>query len=442
MSVSASRPASHLPRLRLVSAAISLVLSSAAFPLLAADTLTPIAADAAADAGPQATRLPTVEVQGDGKIEASSPKYTAPLLDTPQTDHRRSPRSHRGAEPAVAARHPQHPARHHLRRRRRRRRLRRQHQPARLQRQQRHHRRRRARQRAVHAAPTPSTSNRSKSSTARTRSTPAPARSAAPSTWSARPRAKATSHGLTLGAGTDGYGRVTARQQPRVRRRHRRAPERHGPPERRARAAMSSSSSAGASRRRSPSAWARTPRLTLELPAPGRRQHPAVRRAVFSANGGPLPGVDPSNYYGYHNVDTQEIDVDAFTGDPVEHDFSDALSVRNLTRCQRKSTRCPIVDAVQGTWCLRETGLNAAPAPPAARRPRHATSPAARAATCATPPTRPWINQTDLTARFRHRRHRPRPGRRRLVLARDLPTSTPAACSAMPTARRRASCCR
>ena len=54
----------------------------------------------------------------------------------------------------------------------------------------------------------------------------------------------------------------------------------------------------------------------------------------FSAYGGPLPGVDTSNYYGYRNVDEQEIDVDMLTG-VFEHDFSDSVSMRSLARCQQ-----------------------------------------------------------------------------------------------------------
>ena len=67
-------------------------------------------------------------------------------------------------------------------------------------------------------------------------------------------------------------------------------------------------------------------------------------------NDGPLPIVDPSNYYGYHNVDTQDIDVNMLTG-IFEHDFSDAVTLRSLARFQ-KVDQLSIVNAVQGTWCL------------------------------------------------------------------------------------------
>lgn len=67
-------------------------------------------------------------------------------------------------------------------------------------------------------------------------------------------------------------------------------------------------------------------------------------------NGGPLPGVDSSNYYGYHNIDKQEVETDSFTA-IISHRFSDALSVRNLSRIQEVD-QLSIVDAAQGTWCL------------------------------------------------------------------------------------------
>lgn len=70
----------------------------------------------------------------------------------------------------------------------------------------------------------------------------------------------------------------------------------------------------------------------------------------FSAFGGPLPGVDPGNYYGYHNVDTQDIDVDMLTG-VFEHDFNENTTLRSLARYQQVD-QLSIVNAPQGTWCL------------------------------------------------------------------------------------------
>lgn len=71
---------------------------------------------------------------------------------------------------------------------------------------------------------------------------------------------------------------------------------------------------------------------------------------------GPLPGVKSSNYYGYRNIDTQEVGVDGLTLKFV-HEFSDRFSITNTSRWL-KVTQLSIVDAPQGTWCLA-SGLNA-----------------------------------------------------------------------------------
>jgi catecholate siderophore receptor len=77
--------------------------------------------------------------------------------------------------------------------------------------------------------------------------------------------------------------------------------------------------------------------------------------ALNAFNTGPLPGVDPSDYFGYSNIDKQDGMVDSFTA-IIEHRFNDTLSVRNLTRWQ-KATQYLVVDAPQGTFCLA-SGIN------------------------------------------------------------------------------------
>ncbi|MET0294431.1 MAG: TonB-dependent receptor [Phenylobacterium sp.] len=67
-------------------------------------------------------------------------------------------------------------------------------------------------------------------------------------------------------------------------------------------------------------------------------------------NGRPVPGVDPENYYGYANLDKQDQQIDIVTG-ILDHEFSDALSVRNLTRWQRVEQQI-VVDPPQGVYCL------------------------------------------------------------------------------------------
>ena len=108
-----------------------------------------------------------------------------------------------------------------------------------------------------------------------------------------------------LGAGTDGYGRMTARQQHR--------PRTTAPPLRLN--AMVHQNDAPGRDYEKFERWGVAPSVAFglgsrhalhaELLAPERRQHPAVRRALLSRHGGPLPGVDPSNYYGYRNIDSR-----------------------------------------------------------------------------------------------------------------------------------------
>lgn len=65
---------------------------------------------------------------------------------------------------------------------------------------------------------------------------------------------------------------------------------------------------------------------------------------------GPLPGVHRSDYFGYRNIDTQEITVDQATA-IFETELSDKVSVRNLSRWQQVS-QLTIVGPPQGTYCL------------------------------------------------------------------------------------------
>ena len=80
-----------------------------------------------------------------------------------------------------------------------------------------------------------------------------------------------------------------------------------------------------------------------------------VPYALGAFNDGPLPGVDPANYYGYANVDTQQIEAASLTG-IFEHEFNEHLALRNLTRYQEVS-QFVIVNPPQGTWCI-DSGIN------------------------------------------------------------------------------------
>ncbi|NBB16436.1 TonB-dependent siderophore receptor [Caulobacter sp. SLTY] len=71
---------------------------------------------------------------------------------------------------------------------------------------------------------------------------------------------------------------------------------------------------------------------------------------------GPLPGVDPSNYYGYRNIDSQETSVDSATL-RFRHEFTDDLILTSTSR-YLKVNQDLTVNPPQGTWCL-SSGFNA-----------------------------------------------------------------------------------
>lgn len=73
-------------------------------------------------------------------------------------------------------------------------------------------------------------------------------------------------------------------------------------------------------------------------------------------NGGPLDIVDRSDYFGYRNVDRQEIETDSFTA-RINHYFNDRLSLQNTTR-QAEVEQTTVVDPPQGTYCL-DSGISA-----------------------------------------------------------------------------------
>jgi catecholate siderophore receptor len=127
--------------------------------------------------------------------------------------------------------------------------------------------------------------------------------------------------------------------------------------------------------------------------------------ALGAFNDGPLPGVPSSAYYGSSNVDTQEIGLDALTG-TIEHEFSDSLRVRNLTRWQQVDV-FTITSPPQGTWCVAP-GINpwtgaACSNPgvflPQALTPQPPTTTGPRGTTRDTT-NDILINQTDFTAEF------------------------------------------
>ena len=115
----------------------------------------------------------------------------------------------------------------------------------------------------------------------------------------------------------------------------------------------------------------------------------------FAAYGGLLPGVSREAYFGYRNMDTQEIDVDVLTG-VFEHDFSDTTSLRSLARYQ-KVDQYTVVNPTQGTWCL-DSGVNPANGQPCASPGTY--QPSGPRGTTRDTTNGLALSQTDLTTRF------------------------------------------
>nr|WP_298121210.1 TonB-dependent siderophore receptor [uncultured Pseudoxanthomonas sp.] len=115
----------------------------------------------------------------------------------------------------------------------------------------------------------------------------------------------------------------------------------------------------------------------------------------FAAYGGLLPGVSRAAYFGYRNMDTQEIDVDVLTG-VFEHDFTDTTSLRSLARYQ-KVDQYTVVNPTQGTWCL-DSGVNPANGQPCASPGTY--QPSGPRGTTRDTTNGLALSQTDLTTRF------------------------------------------
>jgi catecholate siderophore receptor len=157
----------------------------------------------------------------------------------------------------------------------------------------------------------------------------------------------------------------------------------------------------------------------------------------FSAYGGTLPGVDNANYYGYRNIDTQDIDLDMLTG-VFEQDFSDNTTLRSLARYQHRRPaehrRCAAGHVVP-RW-LRQSVADTGRDLPGWPGTGHVPSGAPSGPRGYVRDTRNSIaiSQTDLTTRFDDRHGRARAGDGPLVHAARPSTSTPATCCASRTA--------
>ena len=106
--------------------------------------------------------------------------------------------------------------------------------------------------------------------------------------------------------------------------------------------------------------WGIAPSITIGVGTPTRltfmyvHQHddntPQYGVPYFPQVGGLPAGVHYSDYFGYKNIDTQKSTVDQGTM-IFEHDFSDHVSIRNLTRYEN-IRQLTIVDPPQGTYAL------------------------------------------------------------------------------------------
>ena len=101
--------------------------------------------------------------------------------------------------------------------------------------------------------------------------------------------------------------------------------------------------------------WGFAPSITFGLGTPTRftlsylyqTDNNIPQYGVPYYNGRAVLGIDPSGYFGYANVDVQKTTVNSLTG-LLEHEFSDLLSLRNITKAAQVE-QFTIVDPPQQT---------------------------------------------------------------------------------------------
>jgi catecholate siderophore receptor len=108
--------------------------------------------------------------------------------------------------------------------------------------------------------------------------------------------------------------------------------------------------------------WAFAPSITIGIASPTRLTFSYYHQEddntptygvpfyITPTNDGPVPGIDSSDYFGIRNLDRQKITQDRLTM-TFDHDFSEAVSIRNLTRWQRVHQPSR-TSAPQGVICL------------------------------------------------------------------------------------------
>lgn len=95
--------------------------------------------------------------------------------------------------------------------------------------------------------------------------------------------------------------------------------------------------------------------LTLQFEHLDDKAMPQYGLRYFANLGGFLSDFDRSGYYGFANLDRQDSKTNSMQG-IFSHRFSDALSVRNLTRYE-KIRQHTVTSQPTGTFCLASTGL-------------------------------------------------------------------------------------
>ena len=94
--------------------------------------------------------------------------------------------------------------------------------------------------------------------------------------------------------------------------------------------------------------------LTLQYEHLDDKAMPQYGIRYYPNLGGFLPEFDRSGYYGFANLDKQNSKTDSFQG-IFSHKFSDTLSIRNLTKVE-KVRQDTITSQPNGTFCLASTG--------------------------------------------------------------------------------------
>jgi catecholate siderophore receptor len=117
-----------------------------------------------------------------------------------------------------------------------------------------------------------------------------------------------------------------------------------------------------------------------------------------ATNDGPIPGAPFGAYYGYRNIDKMRQNINQVTG-ILDHDFSDTLSIRNLSRFQ-KIKYDTYVDPPQGNFCLTGNVLPTGAAC-AAGQVAGTFYPSGPRGTTRLTNTSIWYDQVDLVAHFK-----------------------------------------